>query len=257
MSGSANEEEVPGWPGETASLDDEVTRRRLLAAIGAATAGGLALAADDVQAAARVVGVDATDRRAIEFVGQMNQDGTTLTTFGYLTHLQGASDGALFTRPRGVHFTDPRSADESAARLTLFSVTRLLSVNRIAHHLSVAASGGVAIHLQPGGGARLADPGSFARGTKVATFSGRFQNKLVLFDGGQFPGQWATAGLTGDLVQQSATGFSIGGRSVKLGKKGLRWAIDAVGEGHLDEPTRPRSHIDFLGNMSVQDAARR
>lgn len=238
-------------------ITDDVTRRRLLAAFGGAAAGGFALAAADPAAAgggARF-GADRTDRRSVEFIGQTNQAGTSLTTFGWLTHLEGVADSQLFTGPPARSFFDPRAANESLARFTFFSVTTLRSASRIAHHLSVKATGGLAVYFQPNGGARLTDPNSFARGTRISSFSGRFQNRLVIFDGGQFEGQWAITSLSGDLIQRTARSLSVGGRRRTFGRRGLRWSLDAGGEGHLDDPSVPRSHINFMGSMAVQDAA--
>jgi hypothetical protein len=238
-----------GWP------QDEVTRRRLLAGAGVAAAGGALLAAEEAQAAVQQVGVQGTDRRTVEYIGQINQVGETLITFGYLTRVQGVPASKLFTRPRGTTFEDPDSEDESAARFTFHSKTTLQRLSRIAHHLAVSATGGLGIFFQPSGGAHIEDPDSFAKGTRIAAFDGHYQNKLVLFEGGPQEGQWATVALTGDLVQKSATTFSAGAGQSRLGRTGLRWALDATGEGHLDETTGPKSHINFMGTLSVQDAA--
>src|SRR5687767_10758988 len=51
------------------------------------------------EAAPPQVGVGATGRNALEFIGRINQDGPNFTGFGYLTHVQDLNQAQLFTNP--------------------------------------------------------------------------------------------------------------------------------------------------------------
>jgi hypothetical protein len=235
----------------------EVTRRGLLGEAGGVAAGGLlVLGLPETADAARrrrgaQVGAGRTDRHTVGVIAQIEQVGAALTTFGYVTRARGLPNSALFTRPPGKTPNDPRTADASAARITFFSQTRLDSLSTVGSVITAIATGGVRFFHQPGGGASFADPGSFSRGEEIASFRGSFQNNLSI-DGPDRAG----VALSGDLAQRSARRFSIGGRNVRFGNRGLPWELEATGRGQRTEPSTPRSQLFVSGELGVVDAAR-
>ena len=235
---------------------DEITRRGLLGEAGGVAAGGLlVLGLPDTAEAARrrggaEVGAGPTDRHSMGLVGQVDQVGTTLTTFGYVTRARGLSNSALFTRPPGKTTNDPRSADPSAARLTFLVRATISNMDTVGSVITAVTSGRVRVFHQTNGGARFADPGSFARGQEIASFEGIFQNNLAL-DG---PDR-ASVTLSGDLAQGSARAFRIGGKAVRLGRKGLAWRLETTGRAQRTEPSTPRAVLFISGGLGVVDAA--
>lgn len=227
----------------------EVTRRRLIA--GGAVAGGLlVIGVPSAVAAKRQVGSGRTDRHSVGFLGQINQEGPTLTVFGYMTRVEGLATSALYTTPPAVNSNDPRASDPGPARFTFFGQATMDSMSRRTDVLSATASGKVQIFVQPGGGANFDDPGSFADGEVIAVYKGSFLNDLLL--DGENQGAFV---MTGDLTQSKAPGFKLDGRSLQWGSKKLPWNLNAAGRGVRTEPTIPRATISVSGDLGVVDAA--
>src|SRR3954447_20962674 len=234
---------------------DEITRRGLLGEAGGGAAGGmLVLGLPDTAEAARrrraEVGAGRTDRHTVGMLGQIDQVGTTLTTFGYMTRARGLSNAALFTRPPGRTTNDPRAADASAARITFVVKTTISNMDTVGSVITAVSSGRVRIFHQTNGGARFADPSSFARGQEIASLEGIFQNNLAL----DAPDR-ASVALSGDLAQRSAKAFRIGGKAVRFGRKGLDWRLEATGRGQRTEQSTPRAVLFVSGDLGVVDAA--
>lgn len=235
---------------------DEITRRGLLGeAGGVAAAGVLVLGLPESAAAQRgrrraEVGAGRTDRHTVGVIGHIDQAGIAFTTFGYVTRARGLSNSALFTRPPGKTTNDPRSADPSAARITFFAKSTTRNMDTVGSVITAFGSGQLRFFHQSGGGARFADPASFARGVEIASFKAVYQNTLAV----DAPDR-AGVSLSGDLDQRSAKAFRIGGKSVRFGHKGLPWSLEASGRGERTDPATPRSLIQFSGELGVVDAA--
>lgn len=235
--------------------DDELTRRRLIAALGATTAGGIAISATSPAAAgeprrrASQVGTGPTGRSVAGFIGIVKQVGTDLTAFGYLTSIAGLSEGSLFTSPRATDWRDPNSTDEGKARFTVHSRTTITSVSATERTITALARGRLSIFFQVGGGADFDDPSSFGAGTEIASFSGRFQNNLAL-EPPDFMNN-ATFALGGDLKQTGARSFTLGGRRRELGETGELRSLVASGRGQLEDPGPPESTLFIAGSLAV------
>jgi hypothetical protein len=80
-----------------------------------------------------------------------------------VTHARGLSNSALFTRPPGKTTNDPRSADASAARITFLARSTTNNMDTVGSVITAFGSGQLRFFYQSGGGARFADPASFAR----------------------------------------------------------------------------------------------
>lgn len=230
----------------------ELTRRGLIAGAGGAVAGGLLVIGVPSAVGAprrKRVGSGRTDRHSVGFLGQINQEGPTLTVFGYLTRVQGLSTSALYTVPPAVNSTNPRASDPSPARFTFFGQARIDSMSRRTEVLAATARGSVQIFAQPGGGANFNDPKSFSDGRVIASYRGQFLNDLLV--DGENRGSFV---MTGDLTQSRAPGFTFGGRRLRFGGKGLPWTLNAAGRGVRTEPTIPRATISVSGDLGVIDA---
>ncbi len=231
-----------------------VTRRSLLVSGAAAAGGALVVGVPSLAAqgpAARSVGAAATDRPTIGLLAQVDQVGRELTALGRLTRLQGVPLAALTTAPPGVSSSDPAAADLSLARFTVVARCRIAGLSVLGSSITAIASGRIAVHFLPQGGARLDDPASFASGRPVAIFEGTFQNDLAL----DSPDNASTS-LLADLSQRTARVFVLSGRRHRLGRAGLSWTLRASGRGRRLEPTTPRSQLFLSGDMAMGDAAR-
>ena len=202
-----------------------VTRRTVLTGAGALIAAG----ATPPAAAAAAVGQLGP---AAEVVGEIAQDDNGLTGYGYVTHLAGVADSALFDG----------AMSEAGARLTFFSTATV--TRRFPHGalVSTVGRGGIAFHLAHG--ADFANPRSFAAGPVVASFDARLQNVASVVA----PNQAITA-VEGELVQRSAPTFRLGSRRHRLGHPGLQLHLSATGPGMRTNQTPPRALFDVAGRL--------
>jgi hypothetical protein len=190
-----------------------------------------------------VVGVAPFGQNAIEFIGQIDQVGPSFTGYGYLTHVAGLPDAALFA--------SPTVRDESTARLTFFATSTatarylMLSSGLPSLH-DVSSQGQFTFYFNPTPGGSFANPLSFASGTPVASSAVRLQDILSIYA----PGQGIATGY-GDGVQSTASAFTLDGQRVRLGMAGLRERFTTNGRGTLTGPTGPNSTIIFAGNAVV------
>jgi hypothetical protein len=208
-----------------------VTRRAMLAGAGALAAAGPATSVAGA-AAVRRLGEPADGSPAAEVVGEVAQDGDGLTGYGFLTSLFGLAVSDLFSGPH----------TEAGARVTFFSTARV--GERFPHGALVSAvgSGTLAFHLGHGGD--FADPRTFAGGPVVARFDARLQNVASVVA----PNQAVTA-IEGELVQRAAPVFRLGGRRCRIGHRGLRLHLSAIGPGMRTNASPPRAVFDVAGRL--------
>jgi hypothetical protein len=202
-----------------------VTRRTVLTGAGALAAAGAAPRAA-AAAAVRQLGP------AAEVIGEVAQDDNGLTGYGYVTHLAGLADAALFEG----------ATSEAGARLTFFSTATVTA--RFPHGtlVSTVGEGSIAFHLAHG--ADFTNPQSFGAGTVVARFDARLQNIASVIA----PNQAITT-IEGELVQAQAPTFRLGARRYRLGHPGLRLQLSATGPGMRTNQTPPRAVFDVAGRI--------
>jgi hypothetical protein len=218
-----------------ATPSSDITRRTLLA--GGAAAGGAVAAAPAAGAAAvRTVGVPRSGRNAIEVIGSIVQDGTGLTGYGYLTRIDGL-------RERDLYAGSGRT--EAAARFTFHSTATVTGRALRPSLFAVVATGELHFYLGTGGG-DFAAPDSFARGTRIATCTARYQNLLTVIS----PDHALTTVL-GELEQRAARTFAVAGRRHRLGRRGLVERLHATGPGTRTDPTVPRATFDVAGYLAA------
>jgi hypothetical protein len=170
---------------------------------------------------------------AAEFFGEIVQDGTELTGYGYLTRVAGLADAAVFAGG---------NRSEAGARFT-FSATATVGDRFVRDRLfSVTGTGALTIHLGPGD---FGDPASFADGRAVATFAARFQNVLTV----TAPNQAVTT-IIGELRQRTAPRFTLVGAGHRLGRRGLRLTLMATGPGTRTDPAVPRAVFQVGGRLT-------
>jgi hypothetical protein len=106
-----------------------------------------------------------------ELIGRSDQNGTTVTHYGYVTHVNGVPDATLFF--------DPAIRTEATARVTYFGTTTLNSRHVLGNIITTAtAPGTLTFYTRESAGATFDDPSSFAVGTPVAEFTLRYYNVL-------------------------------------------------------------------------------
>jgi hypothetical protein len=215
--------------------DGRITRRGVLVGAGGLAAAG-AVAPRASAAAARRLGEPHAGRSAAEVVGRIAQSGDALTGYGYLTHLAGVRDGALFTgAPHG----------ERTARITFFATATVGERFPVGVLVSAIGTGTLDLHLDDGG-ADFATPESFAQGRRIARFGARFQHVATVFAPNQ-----AISHLEGDLLQRGGRTFSLGGRRSRVGHRGLRLRLTTSGQGMRTAPVPPQAVFDVAGRFDV------
>jgi hypothetical protein len=213
---------------------NEITRRTLLAGAGTLAAGS-AVAPTANAAAVSTVGTARHERHAIEVIGSIAQDGVQLTGYGYLTHVAGLRDRQLFAGA---------GRDEKAARFTFHSVATVTSRAIRPNLFAVVATGELSFFHHPSAGADFAQPDSFAQGTRIAQFDARYENVLTVIA----PNQAITT-VSGDLRQRAVKAFSLSGRRVRLGRRGLDYRLSVTGPGTRTDATAPRAVFDVAGSL--------
>jgi hypothetical protein len=166
----------------------------------------------------RTVGAGPAGATAFEFVGHDDQPDLAHAHFyGYLTHLRGVADGALFAGA---------FQGAATARLT-FSVDLALTQHIAEAPLFVTSANGVlTVYLQSSPGADFAAPASFRQGLPVLRLAVRVQDvldALSLTDG--------LGSAAGEATIRSSSAFRLGGRRVRIGRPKMRLRIFETGRG--------------------------
>lgn len=198
---------------------------------------------------AREIGVPA-GRTAFEYVGRLAQAGLSLTGYGYLTHIDGVPDSALFAT------ANPLARNEQTARVTF-----------VAHALPSQGfqvpnpSGTPALFALDSTGTETIffsdkpskrgwnDSASFARGTSIARYAVHFQDSvaaLVPIDPNR-----GVVDVVGDLCQRSAAGFALNGEMLALGRTGLLVRTTVHGWSVRTSANGPSSVSMVAGNVVV------
>jgi hypothetical protein len=212
----------------------DITRRTLLAGASGLAAGAAATSSAGA-AAVTTVGVAGHGRPSVEVIGSIVQDGAQLTGFGYLTHIAGVRDRALFAGS---------GRDEHAARFTFHSTATVTGRSVRPNLFAVIATGTLTLFHHPAAGANFATPDSFAAGTSIARFDARYENVLTVI-----APDHALATVTGALHQRAARGFTAGGRRMHLGRRGRFYRLEVTGPGTRTDPTVPRALFDVAGGL--------
>jgi len=192
------------------------------------------------------IGSAPTAQNSLALVGTAEQDGVSLTLFGYVTHAAGLDDALLFGQG-----TDPfQERSEATARLTFFASATITS--RAVHEnlFTTLATGEVTFHFsEEPTGADFGEPRSFSEGEEVASFRATLQNVINV----QRPNE-AVETTTGEMTQTGADTFMLEGDRYRLGAGDNAYRVILTGQGTRTEPTIPRSTVVFAGTASLVSA---
>lgn len=185
-----------------------------------------------------VVGIAQHGKNVLELVGRSDQDGNNVTHFGYLTGIRGLPDDLLFS--------DPSIRTEATARFTFFATTTLTARHVLDNIIATAAPGTLTIYFNETPIGNFGDPGSFAAGTPIATFSARFHNVLNV--------QATDAGIisaVADLIQLGGDSFTLDGVRYRLGRRHLQERLSANGKATRTQVDPPQSFFLWGGNVVI------
>ncbi|MBI2902456.1 MAG: hypothetical protein HYY12_02565 [Candidatus Methylomirabilis oxyfera] len=185
-----------------------------------------------------VVGIAQHGENVLELVGRSDQDGNNVTHYGYLTRIQGLPDEMLFSHPS--------IRTEATARFTFFATTALTARHVLGNIIATAALGTLTIYFNETPSGDFGNPGSFAAGTPIATFSARFHNVLNT--------QALNAGINSavaDLIQLGGDSFMLDGVRYRLGQRHVRERLSAHGQATRTQVDPPQSFFLWGGNVVI------
>jgi hypothetical protein len=183
----------------------------------------------------------APGENAVEFLAQSQQNGPTVTHYGYLTHIAGLEDEALFS--------DPAGRSEATARFTLLATTTLDARHEVGNIITTSAPGELNIYYNENPQGDFNDPASFGRGKVIAAFSMRYHYVLYV----QAPNQGVASG-TVDLVQLKMKEFNLNHDRLRFGRSGLRARLTAFGQGTRTNVDPVAATFLLGGNIVLTDA---
>ncbi len=181
-----------------------------------------------------VIGAPASGKNAIEFIGRTDQDGTLLTSYGYLMHINGLDDSLLFSTPL--------THTASTAYFTYYFTSTITSRDVLSSVFTTSSVGTFAVYHLDTPGASFDDPASFAKGQTIATASVRSRSVINVIA----PNFGILSGVS-DLVHETATPFTAGGQSFQLGLPGLTSRSIVTGQGIRTDPVIPRANYTATG----------
>ncbi|MGH9281168.1 MAG: hypothetical protein ACRD12_24165 [Acidimicrobiales bacterium] len=186
------------------------------------------------------IGLPDSGREAWRFVGRIDQDGLRFTSYGFLTHIDGVDDAALFT-----------GAGDRTENTALFSVvfeSREAARSRLNNVTVIDVTGTATVYLNDTPNRRFGEPATFSQGTPVATASINGQNILSIDTDNRDKG---VAAATAEWQQTSATRFQLAGTARQLGREGLTERLAVSGNGVRTDRVRQVSTIEVAGIMTV------
>ncbi len=187
-----------------------------------------------------VVGLPSGGENSFELLARSDQEGPVVSHYGYLTHIFGLADDALFS--------DPTTRTEATARFTFAATTTLDARHELANIIVTSAPGTLTIYFKETPGADFNNPESFASGQPIATFSVRYHNVLNV----QAPDEGITSAVA-ELVQQSANSFTLNERLLRLGRRGLQERIQASGQGRRTQIDPVKAFFLVGANAVITD----
>jgi hypothetical protein len=214
------------------SASTRTSRRDVLLAGAAVTAGAVALPSTAVDAAA-----DDSGGVAVTFVGRIDQNALDLVGYGYPTWIEGVPASALF----GEAF----DLAEAATRLT---VTGTFTLERRAIRgpvFDLDGSGTLEIRLLEAPGASFEDPATFSAGTVVAAYATRLHSTLTVI-----APDTGVPVLSGELVQTAADDFSLDGAWYRIGSVGTTLSMSATGLGTRTDAEAPQAFLEIAAQLT-------
>jgi hypothetical protein len=233
-----------------------ITRRKLLAGTGKAAAAAAAASAvgwievgnpalASTRSRSGEVGTATALQNSFEYIGQVDQAGDNLTSYGYLSLIAGLDVSQLYT--------DPTTPDETTARFTYFGTATLYARNEFdgvtGKLFIIDARGTVQYYFDPNGGASFSDPDSFKSGQLIASDTAEFHDVMSVAQP-----DTGMPHLTASLKRTLAKAFVLGGTTYRFGHVGLLQRSTATGLSIRLDPT-PTSVIQLGGDAVVTGQA--
>ena len=228
-----------------------ITRRKLLTGAGKAAAaaaavsavgwvevGNQAIAAPDSPSGE--VGTATGGRNAFEYMGEVDQDGDNLTSYGFLSFIAGLDTAQLFTG-------DPHN--ETTARFTFFGKAALFARVEGNGLFIIDANGFVNYYFNLYGGASFGDPASFKAGKQIAADTAGFHDVLAVT-----APDTGLPYLTAMLQRTKAAKFVLDGVTYRFGHVGVLLRSTATGLSSRTDP-KPKSKLILGGDAVVTGEA--
>lgn len=180
-----------------------------------------------------VAGSVATGRVSMDVVGQSQQNDASFTSVGYVTHLAGVPDAALFS--------DPNVRDEAHAHL-VFSDSSTVTARSVLGPLFVLdLSGRTTFRWQATPSSSFANPATFAAGSQVGVFRSRVHDVVTVLA----PDSGIATAV--EELAQTRTGRLPLPRRPRLGKVGMHLRLEATGAARRSSLTPLISTTQFAG----------
>ncbi|HEX2620158.1 MAG TPA: hypothetical protein VHL11_08430 [Phototrophicaceae bacterium] len=205
---------------------------------------GLALAGAALVIAAQdnvtEVGNTTDGRNSIEIIGTVQQNTFNVVFAGYVTHIEGVSDEALFAEG-----TLPFARGEAAARFTFQGTGEAYARSVLENLTTTAANVTIDFYFsETAPGASFDDLASFIGETLIASQTARFQNVINV----QEPNVGVFM-MHGTTEQQIAEPFILGDVTYQLGHVGLVGRSENFGQGFRSSEEPLTAHYVVVGNI--------
>ncbi len=194
-------------------------------------------------ATAKRVGVGPRHQNVLEYTGRIEQNGTLLKYFGYLTYVRGLPSSALFV--------DPSNASESNAHVTFYGEAHIVQRTEHGHVINTDLADLADIYRQHSAGADFNNSSTFKEGKRIAGLRGRLQNIISTLQETFQAGQEAVSNCVGDFRQRHAAPFTHGGKKYVIGEEGRRFRFECYGWGEVDSTTGPVTHTYIGGHAFI------
>ncbi len=214
--------------------------RRSFIRTGSVGSTAMALGASIQPAEAQIQGKGSEDQSSFEFLGRINQEGPNLTHFGYLTHIFGLDDASLFS--------NPNARSEATARFTFFAKTTQDSRFELGNLIKTSAPGELTLYLNENPHGDFNNPGTFAGGNAIVSYSTRLHNVLNV----QAPNQGVTNAVV-DLEQLRNGSVTLNGHRYQWGHNGLRARLSATGQATRTQVDPLRAFFLVGGQVVIVD----
>jgi hypothetical protein len=172
----------------------------------------------------------------LELIGRIDQTGASFAGYGYVTHVDGIEDSALFSSP-------PLTASEKSARLTFSFKAELGSRATLGNEFALRSKGTIQFFSNDQPAADFEKPDSFAQGDQVASGPIDIQTVITVYAPDK-----GILDASGTLSLDDTGDFKLGDTSASLPGGSERLSLS--GSGTRSDAILPKSVIDFAGSTT-------
>jgi hypothetical protein len=155
---------------------------------------------------------------------------------------------AHFRPGRRSLFSNPNARSEATARFTFFAKTTLDSRFELGNLIKTSAPGELTLYLNENPHGDFNNPGSFAGGNAIVSYSTRLHNVLNV----QAPNQGITNAVV-DLEQLRNGSINLNGHRYQWGHNGLRARLSATGQATRTQVDPLRAFFLVGGQVVIVD----